>query len=310
MNQKTLADGRITSRTLMTVTGVMDAAQVRNSAGSAQRIVSLARPTLSLQGLWCRRGGGSKWPGASSPSEPLATQREESSVRIYPAALTIICALAVAACSGGDDNGAVPQPQTTVVATSTSTPDSVPADPAATDTPDPTATEASPTPEVTSTAVPTPTAPAAQPIELVLADRVRALFAARVAANDAPGADPDDPVLAAVATGDALADLIAETTQRRDDGLAFRAGEQALAAVSVGFVEAGEITATVSVCSIDDGVIYRLDSDEVVNDAVQTNNYQVDLQLVGGVWLTSRVVRLQQWEGVAGCALAPGDFPY
>lgn len=222
-------------------------------------------------------------------------------------AISLIAVSALAACSGDDDTVAEP--------TGTEPPASVP-DPTATDAP-----TSTPTTEPTSTAVPTPSTPPEptptsppttepESIEVVLAGRVRDLFAARMAANDAPVPDPDDPGLAAVAIGEELADLIAETSQRRDNGLAFRAGDGALAEVRVGFVEAQETTATVSVCSIDDGVIYRLDTGDVVDDDVSTNNYQIDLQLVDGVWLTSRVVRLQQWEGVAGCALAPGDFPY
>ena len=43
---------------------------------------------------------------------------------------------------------------------------------------------------------------------------------------------------------------------------------------------------------------------------VLTHNYTIEMALVDGVWKVSRIVRLQQWEGVAGCALAESDYPY
>lgn len=223
-------------------------------------------------------------------------------------AFAVMTICLAAGCSGDDDTVADP--------TSFEAPTSSTAEPTSTSAPidDPTSTAAPSTPatpDPTATVEPTvePTIETA-PIELVLADRVRELFAIREAANDAPAPDPDDPAMATVATGEALQALVDETARRLDDGLAIRAGEAGLADIRVGFIEAAATTASVSVCSVDDGVIYRVDTGEVLNDAVATHNYQVDLELVDGVWLTNRVVRLQQWEGVAGCALAPGDFPY
>ena len=101
-----------------------------------------------------------------------------------------------------------------------------------------------------------------------------------------------------------------ETTGRRDQGQAIRASTANVARVRVGFVTVTGTTATVAACSVDDGVIFEVATGRVVNDSVITHNYRIDLEPVGGVWKVSRIVRIQQWEGVAGCARSPGDFPY
>ena len=61
---------------------------------------------------------------------------------------------------------------------------------------------------------------------------------------------------------------------------------------------------------IDDGVIYDTASNRAVNDAVMTDSFQVDLEHNGARWLVVRFTRIQQWQGVAGCARSLDDFPY
>ena len=57
-------------------------------------------------------------------------------------------------------------------------------------------------------------------------------------------------------------------------------------------------------------MIFDIATGAVVNDDVVTHNYQINLELHDGVWKVSRIVRVQQWEGVAGCALSPADYPF
>ena len=130
------------------------------------------------------------------------------------------------------------------------------------------------------------------------------------AANAAPTPNPNLQLLTDVATGDALQSVRDETGRRRDQGQAIRDGVQNLAAIRVGFVTVNGANATVAACSIDDGVIFEVASGRIVNDAVMTHNYRVDLEQLNAVWRVARVVRTQQWEGKAGCANALGDFPY
>jgi hypothetical protein len=218
------------------------------------------------------------------------------------------CAVLVVSCSGGDDTprlaaGATPAVRapsstvTTAATTSLSGPSTAVS---------PTTSRANVAPTTTAS---TSAAPGAA-VEPQLASRVRGLFVAREAANAAPAPKPDSAQLAEFASGEALLSIRDETTRRRDLGQAIRASAANLAQLRVGFVTMTGTTATVAACSVDDGVIFEVATGRVVNDSVITHNYRIDLEQVGGVWRVSRIVRIQQWEGVAGCARSPGDFPY
>lgn len=205
----------------------------------------------------------------------------------------------IVGCSGDSSSGSTP----TIVTSSTST---------AVESTTTTAAVTSSTTTEVQTAAPaeSTTTTAAETIESVIADRIRAFFAAREAANAGPVPNPGDPALAEVAIGDALTSTVSETQRRLDDGRAIRGGELQLADIRVGSVQVSDATASAGVCSIDDGVIYEVGTGDVINDDVVTHNYLIELDLVGEAWKVSRVVRLQQWEGVAGCALSPQDFPH
>lgn len=212
------------------------------------------------------------------------------------------CVFAFTACSSGSEPEATP-------ATAAETPAESEASPT------PTTGRTEPTSTATSEPMATtppqePTTEAAAAIEEVLATRVRGYFDVRAAANAAPAPNPDDPRLAEYASGEELAAVVSNTATRRDAGQAIRAGEAGLADIGVGFVSAGDSSASVGACAVDDGVIYDLGSGAIVNDDVVTHNYQIDLELLDGVWKVSRIARIQQWEGVAGCALVAADYPF
>ncbi len=57
---------------------------------------------------------------------------------------------------------------------------------------------------------------------------------------------------------------------------------------------------------IDDDVVYRYTTGEVVNAAVSTNSVEGTMRRIGGVWKLEAARLLQRWEGVAGCALSSG----
>ena len=217
--------------------------------------------------------------------------------------LVLVAAIAFAACSSDGGDGALPTsssinegdaPTTsTTVAPTTQPTTSAPQTTAAPDT--------SPTTEPTDVST---------PIEEVVADQIRGYFDARGAANAAPAPNPEDPRLAEFAVGEELAAVVANTQTRLDSGQAIRPGDEGLADIRVGFVDAGASGASAAACAVDDGVIYDLATDAVVNDDVVTHTYQIDLELHDEVWKVSRIVRVQQWEGVAGCALSPADYPF
>lgn len=188
---------------------------------------------------------------------------------------------------------------TTAVSQTTAEPTAEPAEPATSES------------VAQSTTVTEP--PADEPIASVdeaVAERIRGYFDAREAANSAPTPNPDDPGLAEFATGAELANVVEETTAKRDAGRAIRPGEGALAEVRVGSVVVDDSTGTAAVCSIDDGVVFDVESGDVIDDSVVTHSYTAQLAMVDGVWKVSQIVRLQMWEGVAGCALALADYPY
>ncbi len=212
--------------------------------------------------------------------------------------------LIAAGCSSGEDTTGS-TPTTFAVSSTTSTT----ASPTPTEAPEPTEDSGDPNEAVSTTTAETVADPEPA-IEEIVADRIRGYFSAREAANAAPAPNPDDPGLAEFAVSEELAAVVANTQTRLDAGQAIRPGEQNLAEIRVGFVEAGASAATAAACAVDDGVIFDVATGTVVNDDVVTHNYQINLELHDGLWKVSRIVRVQQWEGVAGCALSPADYPF
>ncbi|MBT8239770.1 MAG: hypothetical protein KJN63_00920 [Acidimicrobiia bacterium] len=220
------------------------------------------------------------------------------------AVLLLVILIAAGCSSEGDGRALVP---TTVAVSSTTSTLGVPS---TSEPPEPAdAVTSDPEEEAPSTTTATPTEPEVA-IEEVVADRIRGYFAARETANAAPAPNPDDPLLAEFAVSEELAAVTANTQTRLNAGQAIRPGEQGLADIRVGFVDAGASAVKAAACAIDDGVIFDVATGAVVNDDVVTHNYQINLELHDGVWKLSRIVRVQQWEGVAGCALSPADYPF
>ena len=139
--------------------------------------------------------------------------------------------------------------------------------------------------------------------EQVVVDRYLAFWQARLDANQAP-VNPDDPALAEHATGQQLENVVAETRRRRDDGLAIRRPENSVSKHDVRIVSSGAEEVTLQDCSVNDGVIYRVASGEVVNDDVVTQSIRATMRLVDGKWKLERASLVQEWPGVAGCAAA------
>lgn len=215
-----------------------------------------------------------------------------------------ILVLATTSCSGNDT--VAPPVGTASPVPPTSTAVAQPKQP----TSSPTATVVSTTALAPTTSGSVTTAAPDQTIDELLGDSVRAYFDVRLDANGPPQPNPDDPRLAEVATGAELDKLVANTAARLDAGEAIRSGDNKLADVRVGFVEVVEDTATLSACSVDDEVVFKVETGAVLDDAVVTHNYVVDLLLLDDRWKITKILRVQQWEGVSGCALAAADYPF
>lgn len=193
----------------------------------------------------------------------------------------LLVALAGAACSGGDDTASVKSSTTSTTRRSTAT---------------------------SATTAPADSTGTSQPggtVEDEITARYLAFWEARFAANQNPP-NPDDPRLAELATGDQLENVIAETRRRRDDGLALRRPANSITRRDVTVRSVDGDVATIQDCAVNDGVIYRVATGEVVNDDVVTQSVSATMRRVGGEWKLERATLVQEWQGVAGCAVAAG----
>ncbi len=295
-SERTLDSRRTPSRTVVVVTGGTCGCGGRRSATHGGEMVSRALRTVDLTSR------------AEVTQKTMQEPRPPQRVR-FPAMksflLILIASLVLVACSSGGDEASVPSASATSSVESDSSTSSTMAAPTTTPT-----TSAPASTEVEEAPTTEPATEPEAPVEEVLADQIRGYFDARAAANAAPAPNPDDPRLAEFAVGEELAAVVASTQVRLDAGQAIRPGDAGLADIRVGFVDAGASGASAAACAVDDGVIYDLATDAVLNDDVVTHTYQIDLELHDGVWKVGRIVRVQQWEGVAGCALSPADYPF
>lgn len=153
---------------------------------------------------------------------------------------------------------------------------------------------------------PTTSAPAEAQPEAEIAARYRQFWEVRFEANRDP-VNSADPRFAQYAVGKQLDNVITETRQRRDQGLAIRRPNPSVYQRRVRIVKVEDDTATLQDCVTNDGVVYRVATGEVVDDSVQTRSLEASMRRVDGVWKLAETRVLQEWEGVAGCARS-SDF--
>lgn len=206
-----------------------------------------------------------------------APRRARARVAVLAAALSVVAL----GCS--DDDSATPSSTTTSEAASS--------------TPTPEATSIPPEP----TSTPPPTPFSEQSVEDDVIARYIAYWDARFTANSGTP-NPDDPALGEYATGDQLETVIDETRQRRDDGLSLRPAEPSLTDHTVAVVSLTVDRVELQDCFVNDGVVYRVATGEVIDDSVVTRNVLAVMVLVEGVWKLERATVIQEWEGIAGCA--------
>lgn len=140
-------------------------------------------------------------------------------------------------------------------------------------------------------------------VEAEITARYLAFWEARFSANQDPP-NPDHPQLPEYATGDQLEQVRSETAERRDRGLAMRAANPSASSHDVEVVSLESGRAELQDCFVNDGVVYDVASGQPVDDAVVTRSVSAVMVIEGGVWKLARASVLQEWEGVAGCALA------
>ena len=203
--------------------------------------------------------------------------------RAVISALCVALVLALAGCSDDDSDTAA---SSTTAADRTST----------------TASTSRDTTTTTTEATPVTTAPGTTAEQEVI-DRYVGYWNARFNAN-AGVPNPDDPALRDFATGRQLDAVVAETQSNLDSGVAFERAAEPHNIQRVTVVEIDGDRAVVQECVVDDGLVVSRDTGEVVDDSVSTHNVQAEMLRVDGVWKVSEARLLQQFEGVAGCALA------
>lgn len=210
------------------------------------------------------------------PSQPAGAARPRCRSAL------VALGLLLAACS--DDGGEIAEPAST-----TSSP--------------PTTEEATTSTSSTSTTTSGNPDSSDGPEDQEVVDRYLGFWDARLAANEAPP-NPDDPALAEFATGAQLENVVAETRKRAEDGLALRSADPSRTSHDVTVIDRTGDRAELQDCFVNDGVVYRPGTDEVIDDSIVTRSVSAVMVLVDGVWKLERATVVQEWEGIAGCALA------
>jgi len=114
--------------------------------------------------------------------------------------------------------------------------------------------------------------------------------------------DPDDPALERYLTGALLRQFKTVQIQRLKDGLTSRASPENRAAARIISVEVDGNQAELQECIIDDRLLVRRATGEVLDDSVSTSRLRTVLSRDGGSWKLARSEEVARWEGVAGCA--------
>lgn len=139
--------------------------------------------------------------------------------------------------------------------------------------------------------------------EAAIVERYLQFWDVRFETNSHP-VNPDDPRLATLATGPQLENVITETQQRLDAGMALRRPEDSVTERRPRVVEITGDTATIQDCSVNDSIVYRVATGEVIDDSVVTRSVTATMRKADGEWRIESTREIQKWEGVAGCALA------
>ena len=209
-------------------------------------------------------------------------------VRWWLAAL-IVAASVASSCGGSGSDDASPGTSSSSTAADRSTTTGTTGTTSSTTT-----STTSPSGSTSSTSVPSTG-------EQEIIDRYLGYWAARFGANSGTP-NPDDPALREYATGRQLEAVITETRGNLEGGFALQHRDDRNGFQQVTVLSVEGDTAVVQECFVDDDLIVRRDTGEVVNDAIATHNVRGEMNRVDGSWRVSEARLIQRWEGVAGCA--------
>lgn len=141
----------------------------------------------------------------------------------------------------------------------------------------------------------------------VEADPTEAAGEAYIAFEEAVAAagaipDPDFPALRETATGQALADAVEQLRAWQLSGRVTRTVGPVADGVRVTGASLSTEGVRVRACEVNDDQVVIADSGQVVNAEVVTRLYDVTVVQEEGRWKVQRLVVIERWEGVAGCA--------
>lgn len=159
---------------------------------------------------------------------------------------------------------------------------------------------------INSTTTVTPSSLGTPATEADIAARYKEFWQVRAEANRDP-VNPSDPRLPQLATGKQLDNVVTETRQHLDQGVAFRYPVPSVSTNRVRVVEVVGDSATLRDCATNDGIVYRVADGQVLDDSVVTRSVVATMLRVDGVWRLAEARVVQEWTGVAGCAQSP-DF--
>jgi hypothetical protein len=116
--------------------------------------------------------------------------------------------------------------------------------------------------------------------------------------------DPDLPALAETHADPMLAQRRDVLTARRLDGRAARMPDPSQYRIEIERFEVVDSTsARLTACVVDDAIVYEVATGNVVNDDVTTARHEAVMRLIDGTWKLVERRELEDWAGVAGCAV-------
>ena len=135
---------------------------------------------------------------------------------------------------------------------------------------------------------------------------------ARINAAGPPFADPDDPTLAGLITGERAETTKSLLQELQDDGLVFVLPKEGVSESRVQFAQqrigpkkVEGNTILLQDCETDDLQIIRLSDGEVLEDEIFTTLWNIRMLFTDGQWRVAAVSIEKEYEGVSECV---GDF--
>jgi hypothetical protein len=119
--------------------------------------------------------------------------------------------------------------------------------------------------------------------------------------NDPP--DPEFPALGETHTGPALEQVVENRKAFQLSGRVGRFPTNSVANREAEVISLEADEATVRDCSVDDSQIVIAATGEVVNDLVATALFEGSMVVDDGRWKLQSLTVVDEWDGVAGCAV-------